>query len=212
MSAQRAAEPLDDVRIHRLRKRVSQLRALLTEALHLIGEVYESDDWKLVSSSWEDFCATELPELAQLRLEPEQRRAVVVDLASRGLSQRGIGAPLGLSAQTVGRELKAAGVVRDKVKGRDGRLRPASQPVAAAPAPATSSLDRVVNLVAAAGPDGLTVREVLRKARDWHHGQASGALSRAHARGRLIRTPSYRAGCATYVVVPVDEQRPGRLS
>lgn len=200
-----AAAPLDDVRLRRLRNRVGQLRELLGEALHLIGEVYESDDWRLVASSWEEFCAAELPELAQLRLEPEQRRAVVVDLASRGLSQRGIGAPLGLSPQTVGRELKAAGVVRDKVKSRDGRLRPASQPAASVPAPSTgTSLDRVVALVAAAGSDGLTVREVLRKARDWHHGQASGALSRAHARGRLVRTSSYRAGCAAYTIPATD--------
>src|SRR5688572_15030479 len=62
VTAPLAAGAPADLRLQRLRKRVGQLRELLAEALHLIGEVYESDDWKLVADSWEDFCADQLPE------------------------------------------------------------------------------------------------------------------------------------------------------
>jgi len=195
-----AIEAPADLRLQRLRKRVGQLRELLAEGLALIGEVYESDDWKLVASSWEEFCAAELPELAQLRLEPEKRQAVILDLAGRGLSQRAIGAPLGLSPQTVMRELKRAGVERDTVKGRDGRQRPAV--AAARPVPVSSSVpntDRAVSLVAAAGPDGLTVRELCRKT-GWHHGQASGTLSRLAKQRRVRAVAVFRDNCAAYVL------------
>lgn len=200
MSAQVASPaPLNVARARRLTK---QLRETLTLALDLLVEVFEGRAWEALGHpTWEAYCAAELPELAELALPLEQRQSAVATLRGRGLSLRAIGAPLGLSPQTVQRDLKAAGVQLATVTSLDGRQRPAA--VAArpsTPAPAKTSLDRVVDLVAAAGPDGLTVREVLKKARNWHHGQASGALSRAHAQGRLVRTTSYRTGCAAYVI------------
>ncbi len=204
MTAAAAAAPIvPDLRLRRLRDRVGQLRELLADALHLIGELYESDDWKLVASSWEEFCAAELPELARLRLEPEQRQAVVVDLAGRGLSQRAIGAPLGLSPQTVGRELKAAGVARTASKGRDGRVRTIALKTSPetghdAVTPQVTKAQQTIDLVAAAGERGLTVRELCKRT-GWHHGQASGQLSRLNRRGRVRQTPVFRDGCSAYV-------------
>jgi hypothetical protein len=51
-----------------------------------------------------------------------------------------------------------------------------------------------------AGSHGLTWQELAR-AHEWHHGQASGALSALHKAGRIARLgPRHsRAGCSVYV-------------
>ena len=64
---------------------------------------------------------------------------------------------------------------------------------------ASARLSRTYDLVKGNGPYGLTVRE-LRGLTDWHHGQASGALSNLHKVGDLARLHDQRGHCKIYVV------------
>lgn len=48
---------------------------------------------------------------------------------------------------------------------------------------------------------GMTVKDVLSERPDWHHGQASSALSNLHKAGRIARLRSKRQGCHVYVTL-----------
>lgn len=63
---------------------------------------------------------------------------------------------------------------------------------------ASARLSHTYDLVKGNGPYGLTVRE-LRGLTDWHHGQASGALSNLHKTGDLARLHDQRGHCKIYV-------------
>lgn len=196
MTAAPAFAPLDVARARRLTK---QLQDALDLSLDLLGQVFDGQAWKVLGhDSWEAYCAKELPQLAQLRIPLEERRAAVAELRGRGMSLRAIGAPLGLAANTVRADLKAAGVQLATVTSLDGRQRPAAA-AAVEPAPVVSGAQRTVDLVTAAGERGLTVRELCKKT-GWHHGQASGQLSRLAKRGRVRAVAVFRDGCATYLV------------
>lgn len=190
------AQPLDVARARRLTK---QLQDALSLSLDLLGQVFEGRAWEVLGhESWEAYCAAELPQLAQLRLPLEERRAAVAELRGRGMSLRAIGAPLGLSANTVRADAAAAGVQLATVTSLDGRQRP-GKGADVAPAPVKTGAQRTVDLVAKAGERGLTVRELCKKT-GWHHGQASGQLSRLAARRRVRAQAVFRDGCAAYVV------------
>jgi hypothetical protein len=53
-------------------------------------------------------------------------------------------------------------------------------------------------LVTAAGAEGLTCIELCQRA-GWRQGQASGALSKAHRRGLISPTGTFRDGCGVYI-------------
>lgn len=193
MSAARAVVgPLD---AQAARALTLQLRDALTLAVDLITRLIDGRaDQALGFASWADYCAAELPELAQLveRSTVDERRAVVVALHGRGHSLRGIAGPLGLAPNTVRADLAAAGAPkRATVTSLDGRQRPA----AAAPKPKAKPLPLVVRIVQLvdANPDGVTVHDVASKLRV-HHGQASGSLSRLAAAGRLTYARPARRG------------------
>jgi transposase len=191
-----AVAPLDVARARRLTR---DLQQALTLALDLLTEVFDGQAWKVLGhDSWEAYCAAELPQLAQLRMPLEDRRAAVAELRGRGMSLRAIGAPLGLSAQTVQRDLQAADVQLATVTSLDGRTRPAAaaRPVVQAPPPRTT--DRVVQLLRDAGP--LTVHQVAKRLR-LNQCATSAALSRLAAAGRITyRRPAKRGQVGTYVL------------
>src|SRR5690606_9102298 len=66
-------------------------------------------------------------------LDPEQRRPIVADLRAQGHSLRAIGRALGVSKDTVANDLGELSRGRqfeqpDKVRGLDGKVRPATRP------------------------------------------------------------------------------------
>lgn len=195
MSAVPAAAPLDVARARRL---TAQLREQLAGALELLHQVHDGRAWAVLGyDTWDAYCDAELPELARLRLPIAERRDAVTTLRGRGMSVRAIAKPLGLSVGTVHADLKAAGDQLATVTSLDGRQRPAARQAAAEPAPVVTGAQRTVDLVTAAGERGLTVRELCRRT-GWHHGQASGQLSRL-AKRRIRATGVLRDGYVTYV-------------
>lgn len=181
--------------VARARKLTRELRKSLQLSLSLLTEVYDGRAWEVLGyDSWAAYCATELPELAVLGkgLPPAERTGVVVALAERGLSLRGIAEPLGLAPNTVKRTLQAAEVHRAKVVGIDGRERTAA-PAPAAPRPRVVKTDRTVQLLIDAGPDGLTVLDVARALRTDQH-KASATLTRLQQAGRVAYLPAARRG------------------
>lgn len=196
-----AAAPLDVARARRLTKR---LREALSVAVDLLGQAFDGRAWQALGyDSWEAYCAAELPELALLGkgMPAAERRATVAALREgRGMSLRAIGAPLGLSPQTVQRDLAAAGVQLATVTSLDGRQRPGAAADVEAPGrPRLTNVARAVLYVQEAGEAGRTVHEVTRKLR-LHHGATSALLSRLAADGRLVyRRPAKRGQTGTYV-------------
>jgi hypothetical protein len=186
--------------VARARRITKQLRESLQLSVALLREAFEGQAWRVLGHpSWEAYCETELPELATLRLPLAERREVVAGLAAGGASLRAIAKPLGLAPNTVRADLAAAGVVRETSTGRDGRVRPA----AAAPsrrARRVPTTDRVVGVVAAAGADGLTVREVCQRA-SLSRVEVSPALTRLTKAGRVAYVaPERRGQFGRYVV------------
>lgn len=204
MSAQAAAvAPLDVARARRLTKR---LREALTIAVDLLTEVFDGRAWEALGyPTWEQYCAAELPELAQLQLAVDDRRRLFAELRERGMSLRAIGAPFALSAMTVQRDLKAAGVQLATVTALDGRQRSAAACIPdRAPRPRLTNVARAVLYVREAGEDGRTVHEVCRKLR-LHHGATSALLSRLAADGRLTYQRPAKRGQTGRYLVPVQD-------
>jgi transposase len=198
VSAARAAAPLD---VARVRKTIRDLRAKLTEAVALLGELYDGRAWVALGlPSWEALCAQELPELGQL-LTLAERQSLVVDLRQRGMSLRAAAAPAGVSAATAKTWTDDAGVQLATVTSLDGRVRPAMnqglRPGAARPR--LTNVARAVLVVREAGDAGVTVHELTKRLR-LHHGATSALLSRLAADGRLVyRAPAKRGQTGRYV-------------
>jgi DNA-binding transcriptional ArsR family regulator len=110
------------------RRLTEQLRATLAVAVDLLGRIFDGRGWEALGyPTWEDYCAQELPDLARLGrgLPHPERQAVVAALREdHGMSLRAISRPLGLSHQTVYRDLAASGVQLPRVNSLDGRQRP----------------------------------------------------------------------------------------
>jgi transposase-like protein len=184
-----AAASLD---VARVRAQLAQARELLAGARELLAELYDARAWVTLGlDSWQELCARELPELAQL-LTLAERRSLVVELRRGGMSLRAAAAPAGVAPNTARKWLDEAGVQLATVTSLDGRQRPAT----ATPAPArprVAKTDRAVALVADAGADGLTVFDVMRSLR-WRQSQASATLHRLAASGRLAYLAPERRG------------------
>jgi transposase len=196
MSAVRAAGPLD---VARVRKTIRDLRAKLTEAVSLLGELYDGRAWVALGlPSWEALCAQELPELGQL-LTLAERQSLVVDLRQRGMSLRAAAAPAGVSAATAKTWTDNAGVQLATVTSLDGRIRPASS-TSTTTRPRLTHVARAVLVVTEAGQDGVTVHELTKRLR-LHHGATSALLSRLAADGRLVyRAPAKRGQTGRYLI------------
>lgn len=185
---------LDKARARALTRR---LRDALDLSLDLLTEAFHGRAWEVLGyASWSAYCAAELPALALLGkgMPAEQRQGVVVELRRQGMSHAAIAKPLGVGVGTVHRDLEAAGVSIATTESLDGRRRPGKVPAAAAPSrPRARKTDRAVELVAAAGPEGLTVRDLVAATR-WNQCQASATLHRLERAGRVRYLQPARRG------------------
>jgi hypothetical protein len=184
------------------RRLTARIRDALAVADGLLLQAWTGRAWEALGhASWADYIANELPQLRFVKVDRADRVARHVTLAEAGMTVRAISDAYGVGVGTVHRDI--AGAARpETVTATDGRVRAARvERPATPPAPAESRADVVVRLVAAAGPAGLTCRELERKLRV-HHGIASGALSRVARQGRVARIGS-RDGWGIYVAVPM---------
>jgi hypothetical protein len=193
-----AAVRLDAVRARALTR---ELQTALDLAVGLVGQLWEGEGWRALGhSSWSAYCAAELPQLAVIvrgMPKPEQR-AKVAELRGRGMSLRSVSELTGLAPNTVRAHAAAEGVVLADVLSLDGARRPAAAAVPKQRRPRVPTTDRLVVVVAAAGPDGLTVREVCQRAR-LPREVVAPALTRLAAAGRVdYRRPARRGLFGTY--------------
>jgi hypothetical protein len=194
VTAAAAVGPLDRAGAQLLTLQLQQAIDLVVE---LIDRAVAGRVWLALGyRSWPEYCAAELPQLAELvaRATVEERQGVVVALRRQGVSLRGIAGPLGISASQAGLDAKAGGAAQlAKVVGLDGIERTA--PTARAPRSAPKGrplVDRVVELLAA-HPDGLDVLAVA-KALKVRQAQAGPSLCRLAAAGRVEYVPGARRG------------------
>jgi hypothetical protein len=176
--------------VERARAATDRLRLTLTDAHEQLIELYRMRAHEALGygrrlAGWTAYLATEFGELLHVVPSAEQLAAMV----DAGMTQREAAAPFRVSLGTVNAALQ---------QHRKISCSPAG---AAAPAPEIlSKVDRVLELVAAAGPGGLTVEQLRRKTR-WHHGSASAVLARLAASGRITYRPGPRRGVmGTYVL------------
>jgi hypothetical protein len=172
--------------------------------LDLVVEAYDGRVWEVLGHpSWAAYVAAEVPALAVIGkgLPVEQRREAVAVLRGRGLSLRGVSEVLGIAPNTVRTDAAAAGVQLAEVVSLDGSRRSSS----AAPARRRRGpvkTDRTVALLAGAGPDGLTVRDVAKALRCEQH-KAAATLTRLEDAGRIVYRPGDRRGqFGRYVASP----------
>lgn len=178
------------------RKLTARIRDALALADDLLVRAYEGKAWEALGhASWPAFIAAELPELRMVKLRTEVRREWVRKLLEAGASVREAAVAAGTSVGSAHNDARVLGFVEERSELNTPRA--AEQPVSP-PLPQVSNVDRAVALVAAQGARGLTVRELCHEA-DWHHGQASGALTKAHQRGLIARSDVYRDRCAAYL-------------
>jgi len=208
------------------RELLADIRAAISAAQDLLRLAWRQRIWvPLGHASWDDFVATELGDI-RLKLPVDDRRAEVGAWRAEGASVRAIASALGVSAGTVSSDLHTVEGVNsaDPPKGvgstdplttdegvpqphtpavvlsLDGRRRPARSTSARGEDLARPVSLRVLDALAAAGTDGLTLVEVSRrlKIRD---GSSSGALSRLEVQGHCTRTGERRNGRSVYVLV-----------
>jgi hypothetical protein len=198
VTAAAAVVQLDRARAEQL---TAKLRDALDVAVGIVRELHEREGWRAMGyPSWPAYCRAELPQLAVIvrGMPKDERRATVAELRGSGISLRDVAELTGLAPNTVRADAAAAGVRLELVRGRDGALRSAT----AAPAPVrrrTPTTDRLVALLAAAGPGGMTVRDVVSASR-LPRVEVSPALCRLAAAGRVTyRAPERRGQFGSYV-------------
>lgn len=112
------------------REFVEHVRASVEDLKDWIIRAVKGRAWiALGYGSWDEMCEAEF-DGAVIRLPREDRREAVASLREAGLSTRAIGSALGISNQTVGRDLSTApnGAVEPQtVTSLDGRERPATR-------------------------------------------------------------------------------------
>jgi hypothetical protein len=186
----------------RARSLTRELQKTLDVAVELVGKLWEGEGWRALGyDSWSAYCAAELPQLAVIvrGMPREERDAKVAELRGRGMSLRGVSEVTGLAPNTVRAAAAAAGVVLAEVRSLDGALRPAAASAPKSRAPRVPTTTRLVGVVAAAGPNGLTVREVCQRAR-LPREVVAPALFRLTEAGRLeYRRPERRGLFGRYV-------------
>ncbi|MEU4592905.1 hypothetical protein [Micromonospora aurantiaca (nom. illeg.)] len=124
------------------RERAERIRAGIHNYLETLAEIalaWERRDWQVLEyADWQAYVDGEFG-ADRLKLPTEHRQKAVAELRLAGMSTRAIGTALGVGQSTVRddlRQLSGTTQLPDKVRGTDGRERPASRPPAAAVPPA----------------------------------------------------------------------------
>lgn len=145
-------------------------------------------------ATWHEYCEAEFGDLRELRLPVPERRALVESMRTAKLPIRAIAGKLGVSLDTVHRDLpstreRTADVVP---------IRPVVEPDPIGHLPRT---DQVVILIGRQGDRGMTCRE-LELETGWHHGICSATLSAVARQGRVLKTDRKRLRYGVYVDNP----------
>lgn len=190
MIREKAPTILTEVGARRLTARIRDALALADD---LLVQAYEGRAWEALGhASWRAYCEAELPELRKLKLRKGPRVERAQKLREAGASIPEIVAATGSSLGAIHRDLTPAPFQMES-----------PQPPVTAPPVYASTAHRAAALVAAQGDRGLTVHELGHET-GWHHGQSSGALSRAHRKlGLIAPTGTFRNSCGVYVAIPV---------
>lgn len=137
-------------------ERASKIRAGITnylETLAVIAVAYQERDWESLGyDGWDAYVDGEFGH-ERLRLSPEHRQKAVRELRLAGLSQRAIGHAVGVSQETVRRDLASgdSNVSPDEITGVDGKRYTAKPPLVEAMIEAIEDVGRVQT------PDGPAV-------------------------------------------------------
>lgn len=199
------------------RERAASIVRDFTSALSSMRVALELEDWRALGYespvAWAEDLFGDL--LAQIvpALEAATRQQLVVAYRQAGYgSTRVVAERLGISASAVSAATRGVALPA-KTKGKDGRERPSKAPakpvltlVPDLPADVADEPQRaqhlvVADLVTASQRAGMTVKDVLAVMVDegWHHGHASGALSRAKRQGLIVASETRRDGCVAWV-------------
>ena len=206
-------------RLEQARDRSKTIRQNLTEAVLGVRLALELEDWRVMGyaspAAWAEGEFGEVLALIVPGLEQGTRKALAVAFRQDGHSTRAAGEKLGMSASAVSSATKGV-ELPEKTRSKDGRERP-SRRLALVPAlpdvvdaevvgDVVETVVRaqhlvVADLVAASERGGMTVKDVLAvmASEGWHHGHASGALSRAKRQGLIVASETRRDGCVAWV-------------
>lgn len=180
-----------DERRFEIGRAVVNASAWAARAAELIQQAWDGrDDRVLGYASWDAYAAEVLAGISQIRIPPLARQSLLGALHRSGMSARASAAAAGVDQKTVRTDLAtlaARGELEspETVTGRDGKSY-APLALEAAPKKAGSKVDRVIELLEAAGPAGLTGPELAKKMR--LTAAAVGAiLSELHRYARVRR-------------------------
>ncbi len=116
-----------------------------------IADAYRERDWETLGhASWEAYVEAEFSE-DRVRLSAAERREAVAELRLAGLSQRAIGAALGVPKSTVDRDLSTAPDGAVEVTGVNGKTYASTRPTPA-PGPVDAALSPSADPGANPGP------------------------------------------------------------
>lgn len=116
------------------RNRIARVRAGVETIREDVLALWSGRAWVALGiESWDALCDTEFG--VRLALPRPERIALVTDLRGQGMSTRAIGGALGVSGETVRRDLSSTdtNVAVETVTSLDGRQRPVTQPRPAQP-------------------------------------------------------------------------------
>lgn len=124
-----------------------------------IADAYQERDWNTLGyQSWESYVEGEFSE-ARLRLSADDRREAVAELRLSGMSQRAIGAALGVDQKTVSNDLRAlateenSSVQPERITSLDGRERPAARTGPQSPGSSDAAISPSVDPGTNSSPD-----------------------------------------------------------
>lgn len=161
------------------------------------GRAHEALGYGPAAAGWQAYVAERFGDIRGIRLEVPDRIELAAAMTLDGMKRAEVRRNLGVSLGTVQHDLEVAGVVDLDAKRAAREARRAAD--APAPAVAMSKRDRVVQLVAERGAEGLTALE-LAQVTGWTGGSSTGTMTDVHRQRRVTRTEVYRDGYAAYVV------------
>lgn len=122
------ATSLGQLSEHDARTLTDQIVGTLTTAHGLIVQAFQGRaDLALGYVSWDAYCATEFAGNRMVRLDREQRREIVAEMRSVGMSTRAIGSALGTPQRTIADDVTGLSETAQTVTSLDGRRRPAQR-------------------------------------------------------------------------------------